>query len=114
MGSRLPAGVTLRDISDETYMIALQGKRAVELMDRLSGGRVSPMPRFSMIRGELLGSVPGLSLGIGRTGYTGEDGVELFYDARRARELWEYPGPGGGGGDRGGAGGACRPGFPPL
>ena len=48
------------------------------------------MPRFSMIRGELLGSVPGLSLGIGRTGYTGEDGVELFYDARRARELWEY------------------------
>jgi glycine cleavage system T protein len=90
LGSRLSSGVTLRDISEETYMIALQGKRAVELMDRVSGGRVSPMPRFSMIRGELLGSVPGLSLRIGRTGYTGEDGVELFYDAGRARELWEH------------------------
>ncbi|MDR2758158.1 MAG: glycine cleavage system aminomethyltransferase GcvT [Spirochaetaceae bacterium] len=83
---RLPPGVRLRDISEETYMISLQGKRAVELMDRLSGGRVSAMPRFSMIQGEVMG----LSLRIGRTGYTGEDGVELFYDAARARELWEY------------------------
>jgi glycine cleavage system T protein len=84
--SRLPPGVCLRDLSDETYMIALQGKRAVELMDRVSGGRISPMPRFSMIRGEIMG----IPLRIGRTGYTGEDGVELFYDASHARELWEY------------------------
>jgi glycine cleavage system T protein len=84
--SRLPPGVGLRDISEETYMISLQGKRAVELMDRLSDGRVSAMPRFSMSRGE----IHGIPLRIGRTGYTGEDGVELFYDAARARELWEY------------------------
>lgn len=89
LAGRLPPGVGLRDVSDETYMIALQGKRAVELMDRLSGGRVSPMPRFTMIRGEI-GLSPGITPRIGRTGYTGEDGVELFYDARRARELWEY------------------------
>jgi glycine cleavage system T protein len=86
LGSRLPPGVTLRDISEETYMISLQGKRAVELMDRVSGGLVSPMPRFSMRWGE----IAGISLRIGRTGYTGEDGVELFYDAAKARELWEY------------------------
>jgi glycine cleavage system aminomethyltransferase T len=48
------------------------------------------MPRFSMSRGEGWEIFPQLSLRIGRTGYSGEDGVELFYDAGRARELWEY------------------------
>jgi len=33
-------------------------------------------------------AVAGVSARIGRTGYTGEDGVELFYPASRAEELW--------------------------
>lgn len=81
----LPAAVEVRDISDETYMIAVQGPRAVELLDRVSGGALSAAPRFSMIEAP----VAGIPARIGRTGYTGEDGAELFYDARRAAELWE-------------------------
>jgi glycine cleavage system T protein len=73
------------DISEATYMIALQGPRAVEILDRLTGGAVSPMVRSTMI------SVPiaGIHARIGRTGYTGEDGAEIYYDASRALELWE-------------------------
>jgi glycine cleavage system T protein len=76
---------TVADVSEETYMIAVQGPRAVELMDALSGGAVSPMPRFSAADAR----VAGIPARVGRTGYTGEDGVEIFYPADRAAELWE-------------------------
>jgi glycine cleavage system aminomethyltransferase T len=38
--------IDVTDVSDETYMIAGQGPRAVELLDALSGNAVSPMQRF--------------------------------------------------------------------
>lgn len=81
----ISASVDVTDVSEETYMIAVQGPRAVELLDALSAGAVSPMPRFSAVEAE----VAGVPARIGRTGYTGEDGVELFYPAGRAAELWE-------------------------
>jgi glycine cleavage system T protein len=82
---RLAPPVQAEDISDGTYMIALQGPRAAELLDLLTGGAVSPMKRASMI------SVPvaGIPARIGRTGYTGEDGAEIYYDPREAVRLWE-------------------------
>jgi glycine cleavage system T protein len=95
---RLPGGVALRDISEETYMISLQGPRAVELLDRLgkngsvnefcnesSTGVFSAIPRSSMKKITLAG----IPLRAGRTGYTGEDGAELYYAAEKASVLWE-------------------------
>jgi glycine cleavage system T protein len=82
---RLPAGISLEDLSDPTYMIAVQGPRAVELLDGLAAGAVSRIPRSFMAEGE----AAGIPCKIGRTGYTGEDGAELYLDARRAPELWE-------------------------
>jgi len=81
----LAPSISVLDLSDAAYMIAVQGPRAVELLDALSGGAVSATPRFSMTDASLAG-VPAL---IGRTGYTGEDGAELFYPAARAVELWD-------------------------
>jgi glycine cleavage system T protein len=77
--------VVVEDVSGDTCMIALQGPRAVPLLDKLSGGAVSKTRRSSMITGAI-GEFP---VRIGRTGYTGEDGAELFYDADRAADLWE-------------------------
>ena len=81
----ISASIDVTDVSEETYMIAVQGPRAVELLDAVSGGAVSPMPRFSAVEAD----VAGVPARIGRTGYTGEDGVELFYPAALAVELWE-------------------------
>ncbi len=81
----LPPSVSVRDISDETYMIAVQGPRAVELIDSLSSGALSATPRFTMTEAP----VAGIPVRIGRTGYTGEDGAELFYDSRQGVALWE-------------------------
>lgn len=83
---QFPRGVSIEDISAETYMIAVQGPRAVELLDTLTGKAVSAFPR-AHIQATVIN---GIAVLIGRTGYTGEDGVELFYDSGKATELWEY------------------------
>lgn len=81
-----PADVAIEDRSDDTYMIAVQGPRAIELIDAVSDTPVSAIQRFCWgnIR---IGGVPVL---FGRTGYTGEDGGELFFPADKAVFLWEY------------------------
>lgn len=79
-----PGSVKIVDRSDETYMIAVQGPRAIELLDMVSDAKISAYPRFTSGRAKVLG-VPCL---VGRTGYTGEDGVELFFPADSAEKLW--------------------------
>lgn len=85
MRALLPPPVAVQDISDETYMIAVQGPRAVELLDDLSHASLSASPRFSMVEAP----VAGIPARIGRTGYTGEDGAEIFFPADKAGELWD-------------------------
>jgi len=77
--------VSVVDRSEDTYMIAVQGPRALELMDRLSGGAVGRTLRFASSE-VAMGGIPVL---FGRTGYTGEDGGELFFPADKAPYLWE-------------------------
>jgi glycine cleavage system T protein len=79
-----PADVTIKDRSDATYMIAVQGPRAMELLDLVSATRLSAYPRFTAGRAKVLD----IDCLVGRTGYTGEDGVELFFDASQALQLW--------------------------
>jgi glycine cleavage system T protein len=77
--------VSLRDISDETYMVALQGPRALDLLQKLTSTELVAIPRFTSAELEVAG-IPTL---VGRTGYTGEDGVEIYFSADRALALWE-------------------------
>lgn len=84
--SRKTEGVTLVDRSDDTYMIAVQGPRAVELLDLVSSGAVSAIPRFCW--GNI--HIAGIPVLFGRTGYTGEDGGELFFPATEVLRVWNY------------------------
>ena len=77
--------VTVTDVSDETYMVALQGPRAIELLDQLVPVDMNSVSRFAAVETEIDG-IPAL---IGRTGYTGEDGVEIFFAADEAVKIWE-------------------------
>jgi aminomethyltransferase len=78
--------VTVKDISDETYMLAFQGPQAPEIMDGLTKADLSQMGRFTAVQDVVFGDVPVL---LGRTGYTGEDGFELFFPAEAAVKVWE-------------------------
>jgi aminomethyltransferase len=78
--------VEVKDISDETYMMAFQGPKAPEIMDRMTRSDLGQMARFTAVQDEVLGGIPVL---LGRTGYTGEDGFELFLPAQEALKVWE-------------------------
>ncbi|MFM8321558.1 MAG: glycine cleavage system aminomethyltransferase GcvT [Chloroflexota bacterium] len=78
--------VTVTDISEETYMMAFQGPKAPEILNRLAADDIEKAPRFTAVQTRLMGDIPAL---LGRTGYTGEDGFELFVPAEQALRLWE-------------------------
>ncbi len=77
--------VHIKDISDETYMLAFQGPKAPLILDRMTPANLNEVPRFTAIQTEIEG-VPVL---LGRTGYTGEDGFELFFPVGHALDIWE-------------------------
>ncbi|MDP9307391.1 MAG: glycine cleavage system aminomethyltransferase GcvT [Actinomycetota bacterium] len=73
------AGSDVRDVSDEYALLAVQGPRA---LGRL---RLDEAPAFTFAEGE----IDGVACMINRTGYTGEEGVELMVPAEDAPELWD-------------------------
>jgi glycine cleavage system T protein (aminomethyltransferase) len=75
---------TLDDRSDRTALVAPQGPRAAELLQPLTDVDLSTLGYYRSRRGK----VAGVDCLVARTGYTGEDGFELFCDARRAVGLW--------------------------
>jgi aminomethyltransferase len=75
----------LEDETRETALIAVQGPKAIALIDQLSDRDVTIMPRFGLDETVVAG-FPTLAA---RTGYTGEDGVELFCTANDAAKLWK-------------------------
>lgn len=77
--------VSVTDISDETYMLAFQGPLAPEILNRVSDKDLTQVERFTSTFTRLFGEVEAL---VGRTGYTGEDGFELYFPAEQAEKVW--------------------------
>jgi aminomethyltransferase len=76
--------VELKNISNETGLLALQGPNAVPLFKELVGDWVESMHSFTYGTG----SANGIEISFGRTGYTGEDGFEIFVQSKDAVKLW--------------------------
>ncbi len=79
------AGVPFEDQSAATALIALQGPRAPDVL-RAADATLSllQLPRFGVATGE----VAGVAVLVARTGYTGEDGFELFVANAHAETVW--------------------------
>lgn len=85
MREHAPAGVTVVDRSSELALIALQGPEAAGLLP-VEGVDLDRVGFF----GWTIGTVAGVpEVLISRTGYTGEDGFELFVAASHAAEVWD-------------------------
>jgi len=80
----LPPSVLLNDATAQTAMIAVQGPESVGLVSRLFTQNLADVPRFHFT----ICSWRGHPVFVARTGYTGEDGVELIVDASAAEPLW--------------------------
>lgn len=76
--------VEFADRSDETAKLDLQGPSAKTIFEKICG--VRPLPeRFHFVEGE----AAGVRTLISRTGYTGEDGFELYTRSEDAAKLWK-------------------------
>ncbi len=77
-------GVKPVDRSDEFAQIAVQGPKAPGLVQRLTKVDLSKVGTYRFTEGQ----VAGVQCIISRTGYTGEDGFELYCPANDAEKLW--------------------------
>jgi aminomethyltransferase len=76
--------VTLRDLSDETGKLDVQGPEAAALVQRFTDTDLSALKYYYATQGPI-GGVP---CRISRTGYTGEDGFEIFFPIGEAERMW--------------------------
>jgi aminomethyltransferase len=84
MREHIPVGVSMSDHTSDMSLIAFQGPRAHALLPPDS----SPTDDISYFTFRP-GKVAGVAALISRTGYTGEDGFELFIDSRRVGDVWD-------------------------
>ncbi|WP_461010522.1 glycine cleavage system aminomethyltransferase GcvT [Streptomyces capparidis] len=75
----------VRDDRDAYALVALQGPRAAAILARLTDADLAGLKYYA----GLPGTVAGTEALIARTGYTGEDGFELFVAPEAAEALWE-------------------------
>jgi aminomethyltransferase len=77
--------VAVRDVSDEYALLALQGPRAAEILDPLVRADLAEVRYYGFTQAPV-GQIEAL---ISRTGYTGEDGFEIYVAPEHAPGLWE-------------------------
>lgn len=80
-------GCSIVDRSADLQMMAVQGPNAVELVSKTSArpDQVTSLGRFHMTTA----SIAGATCYVARTGYTGEDGVELYVEAGAMLDVWQ-------------------------
>jgi len=82
----LTDGVTLENVSDRTAQLAIQGPRAEAILQKLTEADLSEIGPFRFRADVRVNGVPVL---VSRTGYSGEDGFELYLSPEHAERLWD-------------------------
>ncbi|CAG7638524.1 Aminomethyltransferase [Paenibacillus solanacearum] len=78
-------GATLEDVSGDTALLALQGPHAADILARVTDAVTDGLAPFHFLPEATVCGVHAL---VSRTGYTGEDGFELYVAAADAQKLW--------------------------
>jgi len=86
----LQPGTTMRDVSEQTALLALQGPESTAILVASKGigplaGRIAGLDYYEFVSGD----VGGEPMVVSRTGYTGERGYEIFVSPARAGDLWD-------------------------
>jgi len=75
----------VEDVSDATALLALQGPEAARILQPFTGVQLSAIKYYHFVFGTVAG-IPDIV--ISRTGYTGEDGFELYFPNQHAVAIW--------------------------
>jgi aminomethyltransferase len=73
------------DRSLATGLVAIQGPRSLEILGPLADIDLDAIRYYGIAEG----AVAGIAVMIARTGYTGEDGFEVFVDVARVGDVWD-------------------------
>lgn len=76
---------TLEDISDRVALLALQGPQAQAILAPHTSLDLEAIRYYHFVRGTVVGAPDVI---VSRTGYTGEDGFELYFDPAHASAVW--------------------------
>lgn len=79
------SGVVLRDISDATGKIDLQGPKSQAILQKITSANLVPLKFYHFMSTEVLG-IPSI---VSRSGYTGEDGFEIYADSSRIGDIFD-------------------------
>jgi aminomethyltransferase len=85
IGAHLSSTTAVKSCTPERGIIALQGPRACEILQSLAECDLTGIERLSITTTR----VAGIPCTMARTGYTGEDGFELFPDSEKLSVIWD-------------------------
>lgn len=77
--------VKVENQSQDYALLALQGPRSEEILSQLTSVSLDDIPAFNSSNIE----VDGVNMLVSRTGYTGEDGFELYFAPGKAEQIWQ-------------------------
>lgn len=84
MSKVLSPEVIFENKSDETALLAIQGPKSLETLQKLTDVRLAEIPYYHFVQG----NVSGIEMIISRTGYTGELGFEIYFPSAEAEKAW--------------------------
>ncbi|MFV0353428.1 MAG: glycine cleavage system aminomethyltransferase GcvT [Oscillospiraceae bacterium] len=84
--NNLKPETTVKDDSDNLAEIALQGPAALNILASLTNQEMMPQKYYTFVPQITVAGIPCI---VSRTGYTGEDGFELYCAADKGAELWD-------------------------
>ncbi len=87
MSKYVTGDITFTDVSDQVAQLALQGPAAEKILRKIADPAFIPALYYHACFGAVILDIPCL---ISRTGYTGEDGFELYCPAQDAPQLWDF------------------------
>lgn len=82
--SHNPFDASIENVSDDVTLLALQGPKALDILQPLTEAPLAGIRYYHFVRARVLGTDAIVS----RTGYTGEDGFELYFSAEKSERIW--------------------------
>ncbi|TYA71985.1 glycine cleavage system aminomethyltransferase GcvT [Seonamhaeicola marinus] len=86
ISDRNDVGATMRNLSDDYSLLAIQGPKAVEAMQPLSSHDLSAIKFYNFIVGDFAGIEHVI---ISATGYTGSGGFEIYCKNSEVKQIWD-------------------------
>jgi aminomethyltransferase len=77
--------VHVTDISDQTGKLDIQGPLSQKILQEITADDLTPLRYYHVLNTKIM-SIPAL---VSRSGYTGEDGFEVYAESRKIGEIWD-------------------------